>query len=47
MEELGAKYLYDEVCVCLEYAQFIFACNGFICRLCHLFVHSPDQKYWQ
>ena len=42
MEELGAKYLYDEVCVCLEYAQFIFVCNGFICHLCHLFVHSSD-----
>ena len=41
MEELGAKFLYDEVCVCLEYGQFIFVCNGFICQVCVicLFIH--------
>lgn len=47
IEELGAQYLYDRVCICSEYVQnqwhlngltFVFVYNGFLCffgQLCH------------
>ena len=53
MEEFAAKYLYNEVCLCLEYVQnqwhvneptFIFVYNDFFCQVyVVLFVDSSSQ----